>query len=232
MTGNDQTLQGEMMLDKEELRGDIRSAIADWDKERLVNLVTWARESGLSPVEIVNDMLFPELLGACSAHHSFDLSFSELLLMADTIQGALDLLVPEIKAMTPQDKAKGVIVIGTVEGDMHDFGKNLVAAVLQSAGYRIVDLGRDVPLEDFISAAEKENADIVAVSALMTPALVNMRRLMSMINEKGLKVRKIIGGLATSPQFANDIGADAWADDAWTGLDQIKSLLQKSNDHP
>jgi methanogenic corrinoid protein MtbC1 len=232
MMGNDRTLREETMLDKEELCADIRSAIADWDKERLVNLVIWARESGLSPVEIVNDILFPELLRACSAHHSFDLSFSELLLMADTIQGALDLLVPEIKAMSPQEKTKGVIVIGTVQGDIHDFGKNLVAAVLQSAGYRIVDLGRDVPLEDFISAAEKEEADIVAVSALMTPALVNMKRLMSMISEKGLKVKKIIGGLATSPQFSNDIGADAWADDAWTGLVQIKNLLQKSNDDP
>lgn len=229
--GPDRTLQEEMMLDREELRKDLSSAIADWDKERLVNLVVWARESGLSPVEIVNDMLFPELLKACSAHHSFDLSFSELLLMADTIQGALDLLIPEIKAMTPREEAKGVIVIGTVEGDIHDFGKNLVAAVLQSAGYRIVDLGRDVPLEDFIRAAERERADIVAVSALMTPSLVNMRRLMSMIHQKGLKVRKIIGGLATSPQSAKDMGADAWADDAWTGLDQINALLQKQNDH-
>jgi methanogenic corrinoid protein MtbC1 len=229
--GIDHTLREEVMLDREELCSEIRGAIADWDKERLVNLVTWARDSGLSPIEIVNDILFPELLIACKAHQTFDLSFSELLLMADTIQGALDILVPEIKAMIPRDQGKGTVVIGTVEGDIHDFGKNLVAAVFQSAGYHVVDLGRDVPLEEFISAAERESADIVAVSALMTPALKNMNRLISMIKDKGLKVRTIIGGQASSSEFAAEIGADAYAEDALSGLSKIETLLQKKNDH-
>jgi methanogenic corrinoid protein MtbC1 len=178
-------------------------------------------------MEIVNDILLPELLSVCKAHHAFHLSFSELLLMADTIQGALDLLVPEIKATIPRDQEKGTIVIGTVEGDIHDFGKNLVAAVFQTGGFRVVDLGRDVHLEEFISAAQREKADIVAVSALMTPALKNMKRLMYMIRDKGVKVKTIIGGLASSPQFAAEIGADAYADDALSGLKKIEALLEK-----
>jgi methanogenic corrinoid protein MtbC1 len=220
-------LRDEVKLDKDALCEDVRRAIADWDKERLVNLVIWARESGLSPMEIVNDILLPELLSVCKAHHAFHLSFSELLLMADTIQGALDLLVPEIKATIPRDQEKGTIVIGTVEGDIHDFGKNLVAAVFQTGGFRVVDLGRDVHLEEFISAAQREKADIVAVSALMTPALKNMKRLMYMIRDKGVKVKTIIGGLASSPQFAAEIGADAYADDALSGLKKIEALLEK-----
>ncbi|MEW6667060.1 MAG: cobalamin-dependent protein [Thermodesulfobacteriota bacterium] len=214
-------------MNRDELCRDIKGAIADWDKERLVNLVIWARESGLPPIEIVSDILLPELLVVCKAHHKFNLSFSELLLMADTIQSALDLLVPEIKAAIREDQGKGTIVIGTVEGDIHDFGKNLVAAVFQSGGFHVIDLGRDVPLEEFISAAERENADVVAVSALMTPALKNMKRLMSMIRDKGVKVKTIIGGLASSPQFAAEIGADTYADDALSGLKKIEALLEK-----
>lgn len=215
-----------MTLDRDELRSDIRAAIADWDKHRLINLVLRAKDSVLSPMQIVNDILFPELQFACKAHHSFDLSFSELLMMADTIQGALDLLIPEIKATIPRDRAKGTIVIGTVQGDIHDFGKNLVAAVFQSGGYHVIDLGRDVPLEEFISSAERDHADIVAVSALMTPALNNMKQLISMIRDRGLKVKTLIGGLAPDAQFASDIGADAYADDALIGLEKIRALLQ------
>lgn len=226
----DHMLRDEVALDRDGLRSDIRAAIADWDKERLASLVTWARDSGLSPIEIVNEILFPELQIACRAHHSFDLSFSELLMMADTIQGALDLLVPEIKATIPRDRVKGTIVIGTVQGDIHDFGKNLVAAVFQSGGYHVIDLGRDVPLEEFINTAERDDADIVAVSALMTPALKNMKQLISMIRDRGLKVKTIIGGLAPTAEFALEIGADAYADDALIGLEKIETLLQEKND--
>lgn len=228
---NDHSLHDKVTLDKDELCADVRRAIADWDKERLVNLVIWARESGLSPMALVNDILLPELLVACKAHHTFHLSFSELLLMADTIQAALDLLVPEIKAITSPDQGKGTVVIGTVEGDIHDFGKNLVAAVFQSGGYRVIDLGRDVPLEEFLNAAERENADIVAVSALMTPALKNVKRLISMVRERGSTVGTIIGGLACSPEFAAEIGADAYGDDALSGLNKLESLWKKRINH-
>lgn len=216
----------EKTVNREVFQQNISAAIHDWDKERLVKLVLEGKGSGLSPIEMVNDMLFPQLVAACKAQHAFDLSFSELLLMADTIQAAFDLLIPEIKASASQDRTKGTVVIGTVEGDIHDFGKNLVSALFESGGYRVVDLGRDVRLEAFIEVAEKEQAEIIAVSALMTPALLNMKRLMSMIHEKNMKVKTIIGGLATSQEFAKEIGADAWAEDAVTGLSMLSGMIK------
>ncbi len=219
----------EVAVNREGFCQNISAAIHDWDKERLVTLVLEAKESGFSAIEIVNDILFPQLVTACKAQQTFDLSFSELLLMADTIQGAFDLLIPEIKASATQDRTKGTVVIGTVEGDIHDFGKNLVSALFESGGYHVIDLGRDVSLEKFIATAEKEQADIIAVSALMTPALLNMKRLVSMVHEKDVKVKTIIGGLATSQEFANEINADAWAEDAVTGLSMLSEMLTKSD---
>jgi methanogenic corrinoid protein MtbC1 len=146
--------------------------------------------------------------------------------MADTIKAALDLLIPEIRTLTEATGQKGTVVIGTVEGDIHEFGKELVAAVFQSAGYHVIDLGRDVPMERFISAAEKEKADIIAISALMTPALRNVEKLVSEIKTRKLKVKTIIGGLATSQDFAKRIRADAWAEDALEGLHALPSLTK------
>ena len=220
----------ELPLQREEFSRKIRRAINNWEKERLIEMVMMARESGFSPIEIVNDMIFPELLKACSAHNDFYLSFSELLLIADTVQGAVDLLIPEIKALMPRDQTNGVVVIGTVQGDIHELGKNLVAAVFQSGGYQVVDVGHNAPLDDFISVAKKEKADVVAISAMMSTTLVNVRRLIMMIKEHKLGVKTIIGGLATSAEFAREIGADAWAGDALKGLDWVRNFLKKRNE--
>ena len=119
-------------MDWDELNRNISHAITEWEKPKLVELVKNAMASGYSPLKIVQEALCPKLLAACRAHDSYDLSFSELLLMADTIKAALDVLIPEIKAATEGANERGTVVIGTVEGDIHDFGKELVAAVFQS----------------------------------------------------------------------------------------------------
>ena len=145
-------------LQREELSQRIRNAINDWKKEKLIEMVMMAKKSGFSSLEILNDFLLPELLNACSQHDEFYLTFSELILIADTIQGAFDILIPEIKTLIPRDQAKGVVVIGTVQGDIHDFGKNLVAAILQSGGFHVIDLGRDVPLKKFLASPRRKRS--------------------------------------------------------------------------
>ena len=215
-------------MDWDELTEEISKAIDEWEKERLVGLVEEAMGAGHSPMKIVQEALCPKLLHACRALDSFDLSFSELLLMADTIKAALDLLIPEIKAIARDKDYKGTVVIGTVEGDVHDFGKELVAAVFQAGGYRVVDLGRDVPIERFVKAAEDERADVVAVSALMTPALINLEKCIHEIKKRNLKVKTIIGGLAPSMDYAKRIGADSWAEDALSGLGELDRLIDEA----
>jgi 5-methyltetrahydrofolate--homocysteine methyltransferase len=197
---------------------NIREAAADWDKQRLAALVTEGLHSGFMPMEITYNVLLPILQKACREIDTHDITFPELLMLADTLKAGLDILIPKIKDAHVDEAANGRVVIGTVRGDIHDLGKNLVAAVFESGGYKVIDLGKDVPTTDFISAVEKEKADVLACSTLLTPTTVNMEEVLREVKARKLKVKTIIGGWATSPEFARNIGADAWAGDALDGL--------------
>jgi 5-methyltetrahydrofolate--homocysteine methyltransferase len=214
-------------IPREELGQNIGAAVADWDKEKLVFLVNEGLEAGITSMEITNEILLPILQKACREIDAHDITFPELVLLADTIKAALDLLIPKIRASLSEGKARGTIVIGTVKGDIHDLGKNLVAAVFESGGFRVTDLGRNVSVDDFIKAAKKEKADIIAASTLMTPTLITMEELMKEVKARKLKLKTIIGGWATSPEFARKIGADAWADDALEGLFILDQLMKE-----
>jgi len=214
-------------IQREEFGQNISAAIAEWDKEKLVFLVNEGLEAGITSMEITNEILLPILQKACREIDAHDITFPELVLLADTIKAALDLLIPKIRASLSEGKARGTIVIGTVKGDIHDLGKNLVAAVFESGGFRVTDLGRDVSVDDFIKAAKKEKADIIAASTLMTPTLTTMEELMKEVKARKLKLKTIIGGWATSPEFARKIGADAWADDALEGLFILDRLMKE-----
>jgi methanogenic corrinoid protein MtbC1 len=214
-------------INKEEFFRDVSEAINRWEKERLVEIVGEGLAAGFSPIEIAEDMLLPSLQKACRELDTHDVTFPELLLIAYTIKAALDLLIPRIKGLSPQGQAKGKVVIGTVKGDIHDLGKNLVASVFESGGYDVIDLGRDVPINEFIRAAEEQKADVVAASTLMTPTLRSMEELIIEVRASKLKVKTIIGGWATSPEFAHKIGADAWAEDVLDGLRKLDELVSR-----
>jgi 5-methyltetrahydrofolate--homocysteine methyltransferase len=214
-------------LRDEELARQIDTAIKEWDKERLVSLVGKGLDTGLTPMELTKELLLPTLQKACRDIDAHDITFPELVLLADTIKAALDILIPKIRASLDRGTEKGTVVIGTVKGDIHDLGKNLVAAVFESGGYRVIDLGRDVSAKDFVREAEKEKAQIIAASTLMTPTLITMEELLTEVRSRKLKVKTIIGGWATSPEFARKIGADAWADDALEGLYMVDRLVEE-----
>lgn len=212
-------------IQREEFIRRVNEAIADWDKERLVSLVMEGLGSGFMPLEMTGQVLLPVLHKACRDIDNHDISFAELLLLSDTIKSALDILIPRIKESLTGTAAKGRVIIGTVKGDIHELGKNLVAAVFESGGYRVTDLGKDVPTDDFIRAVEKEKANVIAASTLMTPTLISLEELLKEVKARKLKIKTIIGGWATSPEFARKIGADAWADDALEGLFKLDRLM-------
>lgn len=205
-------------MQREEFDQEIGAAVADWDKGKLVFLVKEGLASGITSSEITNEILLPILQKACREIDAHDITFPELVLLADTIKAALDILIPMIKKSLNGRAGKGTVVLGTIKGDIHELGKNLVAAVFESGGFRVTDLGRDVSVDAFISAAKKEKADIIAVSTLMTPTLINIEELVREVKARKLRLKTIIGGWATSPEFARKIGADAWAEDAVEGL--------------
>jgi dimethylamine corrinoid protein len=151
----------------------------------------------------------------------------QVLLSAQTMYAALDVVLPKLKV--GEAGASGKVVIGVVEGDVHDIGKNIVKAMMTGTGLQMFDMGRDVPLKKYIEKVEAEKANILATSTLMTPTLAGMKELEKMLAEKNLKgpVKTMIGGGATSKEFAAQIGADAWAYDAIEAVKTVANLLKK-----
>lgn len=156
----------------------------------------------------------------------------EVLMMVDAMQGAMEIVLPPLKeeiAKKGSLETPGKVVIGVVEGDIHDIGKSIVAALLEAAGFEVIDLGRDVPAEDFVRTAAEQSCQIIAASTLMTPTLEVMEEIEEKLRETGKKgtIKTVIGGGATSKEFAEEVGIDAWAKDAVEGVDTIKRMVQE-----
>jgi 5-methyltetrahydrofolate--homocysteine methyltransferase len=151
----------------------------------------------------------------------------QVLLSARAMYAGLDLLKPLITAAARPDDNLGVVVIGTAQGDLHDIGKNLVAMMLEGAGFKVVNLGRDVAPEKFVAAAAEHGADIVGISALMTTTMPGMKRTIDALIKAGLRerVKVMIGGAPVSQAFADEIGADGYAKDSTLAVIKAKSLV-------
>lgn len=151
----------------------------------------------------------------------------QVLLSAQTMYASLDVVLPKLKVGSMG--AQGKVVICVVEGDVHDIGKNIVKAMLTGAGMTIFDLGRDVPIKNIIEKAKAESVDIIATSTLMTPTLAGMKEIERMTKEANMKpkVKTMIGGGATSKEFATQIGADAWGYDAIEAVKIATSLITR-----
>jgi len=119
----------------------------------------------------------------------------------------------------------GKIVIGTVQGDLHDIGKNLVGIMLKGAGFEVIDLGKDVPPEKFIETAKEENANLIGMSALLTTTMTNMKKVVNLVRKENSNIKVIIGGAPVSKEFADEIGADAYAYDAAKAIEMVKKMI-------
>ncbi len=148
----------------------------------------------------------------------------EMLLSADAMYAGLNILTPHIKS---KNRQRGKIVLGVVEGDIHDIGKNIVKTMLTASGYEVVDLGKDVSPAEFIEKAKSEGAQVIAMSTLMTPTLMSMKSVEEKLREEGLKdkVKTIIGGGSVSENWRANIGSDAYGKDGLEAVDKIKALI-------
>jgi 5-methyltetrahydrofolate--homocysteine methyltransferase len=151
----------------------------------------------------------------------------QVLLSARAMYAGLDLLKPLITAAARPDDNLGVVVIGTAQGDLHDIGKNLVAMMLEGAGFKVVNLGRDVAPDKFVAAVAEHHADIVGISALMTTTMPGMKRTIDALVKAGLRdrVKVMIGGAPVSQAFADEIGADGYARDSTLAVVKAKALV-------
>jgi len=183
---------------------------------------------GIDAYEILTKGLVPGMAVVSKKYESKEIFLPQVLASAAAFYAAFDILRPSIMKRGAA-LGKGVVTIGVVEGDIHDIGKNIVRTMLEANGFICHDLGRDVMCEDFVDKARETNSHIVAMSTLMTPTLESMRRVTDLIKEEGIrdKLAIVIGGGSPSPEFAKEIGADAYGKDDREAVKLAEELAQK-----
>jgi len=187
-----------------------------------------ALDAGLEPGMILSEGMIAAMTEVGKRFEDGEYFVPEMLISARAMQAGLNLLKPHL--VGTDVKPAGKIVIGTVKGDLHDIGKNLVGLMLEGAGFEIIDLGVDVSPEKFVETIAVEHADIVALSALLTTTMLNMKTTVEAIQQAGLrdKVKVMIGGAPITQDYANQIGADGFSPDASRAVTVAKSLLQEA----
>lgn len=205
---------------------EIFDAIIDGDKETTLKWVESALAAGLSPAEILQDGMIAAMDEVGRLFEGGEIFVPEMLVAARAMKAGLELLRPLL--VKSGIEPAGTVVLGTVAGDMHDIGKNLVGMMLEGAGYEIIDLGINVAPEAFIKAI-KDGNDIIGMSALLTTTMISMDKTIRAIEAAGLRdqVKIIVGGAPVTAEFAQHIGADGYADDASQAVTLVKSLVAK-----
>jgi 5-methyltetrahydrofolate--homocysteine methyltransferase len=202
---------------------DIFNAIMEFDEEKVRKLTQAEVTAGTDLGAILNQGLIGAMDTVGEKFSAGDLFVPEMLMAAQAMKAGLEVLKPLLA--TGQSHSKGRVVIGTVKGDLHDIGKNLVSMMVEGAGFEVIDLGVDVASEKFVQAASEKKADVVALSALLTTTMPAMQTTVTAVKEAGLACRTIIGGAPVTQGFADQIGADGYSPDAPGAVKLVKKLL-------
>ena len=208
------------------MKDQLKQALIEGDACTVNALTQALLASGASAREILEDALLPGMEVVGERMRSGDCFIPEVLLSARTMQGALDLLKPHLAE--GDSMSLGTVVIGTVEGDLHDIGKNLVGMMLQGAGFEVVNLGTGVTPAQFVAAVTEHKATIIGMSALLTTTLPKMVATIGALKDAGLRatVKVMIGGAPVTQAYADEIGADGYGANAAAAVDKAKALVK------
>jgi 5-methyltetrahydrofolate--homocysteine methyltransferase len=202
---------------------EIFDAVLAFD-EATVKAKTQAELSAGTEIgSILNDGLISAMDEVGERFSTGELFVPEMLMAAQAMKAGLEILKPHLAE--GQRRSKGTVVIGTVKGDLHDIGKNLVSMMMEGAGFEVVDLGVDVESETFVKTAAEKGADVIALSALLTTTMPAMQSTVSAVKEAGMATRTIIGGAPVTQAFADQIGADGYSADAPGAVKLVKQLV-------
>ena len=207
---------------------ELRDALINLDMDKTLELVKKAIDQGFKPIEIINSMAEGmRVIGG--RFEKGEYFISDLIVSSEIFKEAMNILEPLIMKEKEVVKPIGRVIIGTVEGDIHDIGKNLVATMLKVNGFELIDLGVDVPPQKFVEAVKQYNPDIVGMSALLTSTMINMKKVIEALEKEGLrdKVKVIVGGAPITEEFAKRIGADAYGENAVVSVDICKKLMEE-----
>ncbi|MCR4667273.1 MAG: homocysteine S-methyltransferase family protein [Desulfovibrio sp.] len=212
---------------KEQIRGSVQTlsdAVLNGDKEHVLDFLRADLDAGKEPFSLVQEVLIPAITEVGRRYERKEYFLPQLLRSAETMQKAFGVLKP----LLTEDVRAGdrpVIVMATVEGDIHDIGKNIVSLMLSNHGFEVVDLGKDVPAEKIVDSAAEHKAKLIGLSALMTTTMVKMQETIDLVRSRALPVKVLVGGAAVTQDFADRIGADAYCEDAVVAVRSAKELL-------
>ncbi|CAA7600612.1 Cobalamin (vitamin B12)-binding domain protein [Acididesulfobacillus acetoxydans] len=204
---------------------DLAQSVIAGQQERVKELTRQALDAGTDPVEIINQGLISGMNVVGARFKVGQMFVPEVLMSARAMNGGMELVKPLLVGQ--ELPSAGKVVLGTVKGDLHDIGKNLVGMMLESAGFTVVNLGVDAGPEKFLQAIKEHKPGVIGLSALLTTTMLSMKDTIEVLKEEGLRteVKVIVGGAPISQDFAEEIGADGFAPDAASATDLCKKLL-------
>ncbi len=213
-------------MDTDTLLSKMTRSIIEGDREQAETLARDAIARGLDLDAVIERGFIPGIQRVGVLWEQGEYFLPELITSAECMKAAMNILQPELEKANIRAHSLGKVVIGTIEGDIHDIGKNLVASMLGANGFQVVDLGADVKLDLFISKAQEENADFICVSALLTTTMMQQRTLVAKLRDQGLidRFKVMVGGAPANRQWADDIGAHGYAENAMAAVQAIKKL--------
>ncbi len=208
-----------------DLLKEISESLQKGDEAKVGELTQKAIDEGMVPKEILDDGLIAGMDVIGKRFRAHEIFLPDVLLSARAMYAGMDLLKPLF--LRDEVPSIGKVVLGTVQGDLHDIGKNLVSIMLKGAGFEVFDLGKDVPPEVFVDTAEKEEAGIIGMSTMLTTTAPAMIRVIEILRERGLdgRIKTIVGGAPVSQDLAKEIGADAYGYDAANAVDSVKDMV-------
>ncbi|MGA2857400.1 MAG: corrinoid protein [Candidatus Sulfotelmatobacter sp.] len=205
----------------------MRQSIVDGAADTASSLAQQAVASGVAPLDAINQGYVPGMQDVGEQFAKGQMFLPDMMASAEAMRAAMAVLDPELKKMGAERPPEGVIVLGTTKGDIHEIGKTLVGTLLAAHGFRVHDLGVDVPGEKFAAKARELHADIVGVSALLTTTMRNQRGVVEALEKAGLRsqVKIVVGGAPVTRSWADEIGADGYAKDAMSAVDLARELM-------
>ena len=215
------------MASKEEIIAKAKEAITEFDEDLAAEVAAEALAAGVDPVELIEKGYTAGMEEAGEKFGQGELFLPHILAAAEAMNAGIKVITPEMEKRQAQTRSLGTVVLGTIEGDIHSIGKDILASMLNIAGFKVVDLGRDVPIKNYVDAVKEFKPQVVASSALMTTTMVNQIQLEEQLKEAGLRdqVKTMVGGAPVTQDWADKIGADIYGESANDAVAKVKAAL-------
>lgn len=215
------------MATNDEIIAKAKEAIANFDNDAAAAAAQEGLDAGINPVEIIQDGFTAAMNEVGDQFEAGTLFLPHVIAASEAMTAGVDVLTPVLEALGSEMESKGKIVIGTIEGDIHSIGKDIVATMLKIAGFEVFDLGRDVPINDYVEKAKEVGAQVVASSALMTTTMVSQIQIEEQLKEAGLRdsLKTMVGGAPVTQDWADKIGADIYGENASDVVTKLKEIF-------